>query len=158
MSGLNRLSAAAAARKLAAREITAEALLADCLERIAERESAVRAWTFLDTDGAMRRARALDAQGATGLLHGLPIAVKDLFDTFDMPSSYGSPIYANHRPAWDAACVAVARAAGAIVVGKTVTTEFATFHPRPTPHPRDLQPAPGGPASDTAAAVPDRTG
>jgi Asp-tRNA(Asn)/Glu-tRNA(Gln) amidotransferase A subunit family amidase len=155
MSGLNRLSATAAARKLAAREITAEALLVDCLERIAERESQVHAWTFLDTDAALRRARALDAQGGTGLLHGLPIAVKDLFDTFDMPTSYGSPIYAKHRPAWDAACVALARAAGAIVVGKTVTTEFATFHPGPTCNPRNLEHTPGGSSSGSAAAVAD---
>ena len=155
MSDLNRLSATAAARKLAAGEITAEALLADCLARIAEREPDVRAWTFLDPDAAMRRARALDSQGAAGLLHGLPIAVKDLFDTFDMPSSYGSPIYADHRPAWDAACVAVARAAGAIVVGKTVTTEFATFHPGPTRNPRNLQHTPGGSSSGSAAAVAD---
>jgi Asp-tRNA(Asn)/Glu-tRNA(Gln) amidotransferase A subunit family amidase len=155
MSGLNHLSATDAARKLAAREITAEALLADCLERIAEREADVHAWTFLDTDAAMRRARALDARGAAGLLHGLPIAVKDLFDTFDMPCSYGSPIYATHRPAWDAACVAVARAAGAIIVGKTVTTEFATFHPGPTRNPRDLQHTPGGSSSGSAAAVAD---
>jgi Asp-tRNA(Asn)/Glu-tRNA(Gln) amidotransferase A subunit family amidase len=155
MSGLNRLSATAAAHKLAAREITAEALLADCLERIAERESQVHAWTFLDTDAALRRARALDAQGPTGLLHGLPIAVKDLFDTFDMPTSYGSPIYADHRPAWDAACVALARAAGAVVVGKTVTTEFATFHPGPTCNPRNLEHTPGGSSSGSAAAVAD---
>src|SRR4029077_16975124 len=100
----------AAARKLAAREITAEALLADCLTRIAERDSSVRAWTCLDVEGAMRRARTLDAQGCAGLLHGLPLAVKDLFDTVDMPSSYGSPIYTGHRPVWDAACVALARA------------------------------------------------
>ncbi|MGH8316183.1 MAG: amidase family protein, partial [Steroidobacterales bacterium] len=106
MSELNRLSAMSAARKLAAREISAEALLADCLARIAEREQEVHAWTFLDTDAAMRRARALDARGSSGLLHGLPIAVKDLFDTVDMPSSYGSPIYAGNRPAWDAASVA----------------------------------------------------
>ena len=155
MSDLHRLSATAAARKLATREITAAALLADCLERIAEREPAVHAWTFVDADGAMRRARALDAQGPAGLLHGLPIAVKDLFDTFDMPSSYGSPIYASHRPAWDAACVAVARAAGAIVVGKTVTTEFATFHPGPTCNPRNLQHTPGGSSSGSAAAIAD---
>src|SRR2546425_8190140 len=135
MSGLNRLSATAAARKLAAREITAEALLADCLERIAEREADVHAWIFLDTDAAMRRARALDAQGTAGLLHGLPIAVKDLFDTFDMPCSYGSPIYANHRPAWDAACVAVARAAGARVIGETGTPGGATLHPPPPRNP-----------------------
>ena len=155
MSGLNRLSATSAARKLAAREITAEALLADCIERIAEREPDVRAWTFLDTDTAMQRARALDRQGASGLLHGLPIAVKDLFDTVDMPSCYGSPIYRDHRPAWDAACVALARAAGAIVVGKTVTTEFATFHPGPTGNPHNLKHTPGGSSSGSAAAVAD---
>jgi Asp-tRNA(Asn)/Glu-tRNA(Gln) amidotransferase A subunit family amidase len=155
VGSLNLLNATAAARKLATREITAVSLLEACLERIAERESAVHAWTFLDTDAAMQRARALDAQPSKGLLHGLPIAVKDLFDTFDMPSSYGSPIYANHRPAWDAACVALARAAGAIVVGKTVTTEFATFHPGPTRNPRNLQHTPGGSSSGSAAAVAD---
>ena len=155
MSGLNRLSATAAARKLATREITAVSLLEDCLERIAAREPVVHAWTFLDPDAAMRRARELDAQAPTGLLHGLPIAVKDLFDTCDMPSSYGSPIYANHRPAADAACVALARAAGAIVVGKTVTTEFATFHPGPTCNPHNPLHTPGGSSSGSAAAVAD---
>ena len=155
MSDLNRLSATTAARKLAAREITAEALLADCIARIHEREAQVRAFTFLDADGAMRRARELDAGPPRGLLHGLPIAVKDLFDTFDMPAAYGSPIYANHRPRSDAACVALARAAGAIVVGKTVTTEFATFHPGPTCNPHNLAHTPGGSSSGSAAAVAD---
>src|SRR5512133_1840507 len=98
MRGLNRLSATSAARKVATREITAEALLADCIDRIREREPDVRAWTHLDIDAAMRRARALDAQPPAGLLHGLPIAVKDLFDTVDMPAAYGSAIYAGHRP------------------------------------------------------------
>jgi Asp-tRNA(Asn)/Glu-tRNA(Gln) amidotransferase A subunit family amidase len=155
MSGLNRLNATSLARKLAAREITAAALLADCIERIHERESDVHAWTFLDIDGAMRRARELDAQSPGGLLRGLPIAVKDVFDTVDMPTSYGSPIYSNHRPAADAASVALARAAGAIVVGKTVTTEFATFHPGPTCNPRNLKHTPGGSSSGSAAAVAD---
>ena len=155
MSGLNRLTATAAARRLAAREITAEALVADCLARIAEREHEIHAWTFVDADAAMRRARELDAQASTGLLHGIPIAVKDLFDTCDMPSSYGSPIYANHRPAADAASVALARAAGAIVVGKTVTTEFATFHPGPTCNPHNPLHTPGGSSSGSAAAVAD---
>ena len=155
MGDLNRLSATAAARKLATREITAVSLLEDCLERISARESAVHAWTFLDPDAAMSRARELDAQTSTGLLHGLPIAVKDLFDTCDMPSSYGSPIYANHRPVADAACVALARAAGAIVVGKTVTTEFATFHPGPTCNPHNPLHTPGGSSSGSAAAVAD---
>lgn len=155
MGGLNRLSATAAARKLATREITAVSLLEDCLERISARESTIHAWTFVDPDAAMRRARELDAQASTGLLHGIPIAVKDLFDTCDMPSSYGSPIYANHRPAADAACVALARAASAIVVGKTVTTEFATFHPGPTCNPHNPRHTPGGSSSGSAAAVAD---
>jgi amidase len=152
---LNYLSATAAARKLARREITAESLLSDCLERIAAREGVVHAWACIDTDASLQRARALDAQGPAGLLHGLPIGVKDLFDTFDMPTTYGSPIYANHRAAADAACVALTRAAGGIVVGKTVTTEFATFHPGPTCNPRNVMHTPGGSSSGSAAAVAD---
>jgi len=155
MADLNRLTATEAARKLATREITAVALLTDCLERIREREPVIRAWTHIDVDGAMRRASALDAQATAGLLHGLPIGVKDLFDTFDMPTSYGSPIYANHRPAADASSVALARAAGGIVVGKTVTTEFATFHPGPTCNPHGPTHTPGGSSSGSAAAVAD---
>ena len=155
MANLNRLSATDAARKLATREITAQALLTDCIERIRGREPVVHAWTHLDYDGAMERARELDAMPVTGLLHGLPIAVKDLFDTFDMPTRSGSPIYEHHRPAGDAASVALARAAGAIVVGKTVTTEFATFHPGPTCNPHDPRHTPGGSSSGSAAAVAD---
>ncbi|HUH92027.1 MAG TPA: amidase [Casimicrobiaceae bacterium] len=155
MSRFNRLSAMAAARALAAREITAEKLLRHCLERIGERESVVHAWTFVDADGALRRARELDGQASLGPLHGLPIAVKDLIDTVDMPTAYGSPIYQGHRPASDASCVALAKAAGAIVVGKTVTTEFATFHPGPTCNPRNPEYTPGGSSSGSAAAVAD---
>ena len=155
MANLNRLTATEAARKLATREISARALLADCIERIRERDPAVHAWTFIDVDGATKRARQLDAQAVSGMLHGLPIAVKDLFDTFDMPTSYGSPIYARHRPVSDAASVATARTAGAVIVGKTVTTEFATFHPGPTCNPHDLRRTPGGSSSGSAAAVAD---
>ena len=155
MAKLNHLSATDAARKLATREITAQALLADCIERIRDRDPVVNAWTHMDVEAARERARRLDAQPAIGLLHGLPIAVKDLFDTFDMPTAYGSPIYARHRPASDAASVALARAAGAIVVGKTVTTEFATFHPGPTCNPHDTGHTPGGSSSGSAAAVAD---
>src|SRR5205823_2099577 len=155
VSRLNRLSATAMARQLATREISAVSLLRDCLERIAEREPTVHAWTVIDGDAAMERARMLDSQASTGLLHGVPIAVKDLLDTFDMPTCNGSPIYANHRPAADAACVALARAAGAVVVGKTVTTEFATFHPGPTCNPHNPLHTPGGSSSGSAAAVAD---
>jgi len=115
----------------------------------------VHAWTHLAADSALERARALDAVGATGLLHGLPIGVKDLLDTCDMPTSYGSPIYAGYRPIADASSVALARAAGAVVLGKTVTTEFATFHPGPTCNPRNPQHTPGGSSSGSAAAVAD---
>jgi Asp-tRNA(Asn)/Glu-tRNA(Gln) amidotransferase A subunit family amidase len=155
MSPLNRLTATSAARKLAARELSAEKLLRHCLERITERESTVHAWTYLDADAAVKRAQVLDAGAAKGLLHGLPIGVKDVFQTFDMPTACGSPIYDGHRPASDAACVALARAAGAIVVGKTVTTEFATFHPGPTCNPRNPAHTPGGSSSGSAAAVAD---
>jgi len=152
---LHRLSATQAAHRLASREITAEALVADCLERIAAREGEVRAWTHVDRDGALARARVLDRSAIGGPLHGLPIAVKHLFDTVDMPTAYGSPIYAGHRPAWDASSVALARGAGAIVLGKTVTTEFATFHPGPTRNPHNLAHTPGGSSSGSAAAVAD---
>lgn len=155
MGELNRLSATAAARKLALREISAVELVSDCLDRIAEREPTVRAWTCIDAEAALKRAREIDAGGSVGLLHGLPIAVKDVIDTCDMPTAYGSPIYAGHRPAADASSVALARAAGAIVVGKTVTTEFATFHPGATCNPRNPLHTPGGSSSGSAAAVAD---
>jgi Asp-tRNA(Asn)/Glu-tRNA(Gln) amidotransferase A subunit family amidase len=155
MAELNRLSATEAAVKLARREITAQALLADCIARIREREPAVHAFIHVDFDGAMARARALDAQPSDGLLHGLPIGVKDVFDTVDMPTEYGSAVYPGHRPASDAASVALARAAGAVVLGKTVTTEFATFHPGATRNPHDPSRTPGGSSSGSAAAVAD---
>jgi Asp-tRNA(Asn)/Glu-tRNA(Gln) amidotransferase A subunit family amidase len=87
------------------------------------------------------------------LLHGMTLGVKDIFDTADLPTEYGSPIYEGHRPAWDAACVALARAAGAVVIGKTVTTEFATMVPARTVHPLDPRRTPGGSSSGSAAAV-----
>lgn len=155
MTHLNRLTATQAARKLAAREITSEALVEDCLARIAERDSKVRAWTLVDADGARERARALDRSASAGPLHGLPIAVKDLFDTVGMDTTYGSPIYAGHRPAWDAVAVALARAAGGVILGKTVTTEFATFHPGATRNPHDFARTPGGSSSGSAAAIAD---
>jgi Asp-tRNA(Asn)/Glu-tRNA(Gln) amidotransferase A subunit family amidase len=110
---------------------------------------------LVDVNGALERARALDRGAIVGPLHGLPIGVKDLFDTVDMPTAYGSPIYTGHRPPWDAAAVAIARAAGAIVIGKTVTTEFATFHPGATRNPHNAAHTPGGSSSGSAAAVAD---
>src|SRR5688572_26869232 len=128
MKPLNRLGATEAVRLIAAREITAEALMRACLDRVEAREAQVQAWAFIDRDAALERARAADTQPRRGLLHGLPVGIKDLIDTADMPTAYGSPIYDGHLPAWDAPCVALARAAGGIVMGKTVTTEFAVMH------------------------------
>ncbi|RZT35546.1 amidase [Cupriavidus agavae] len=150
------LSAREMAARLGRRDLSAEAVVRASLERIAELDVRIHAWQHVDPDAAIARARALDAGKVTGALHGVPIGVKDLMDTADMPTTYGSPIYAGHRPTLDAAAVALARSAGAIVVGKTVTTEFATFQPGPTCNPRALANAPctpGGSSSGSAAAV-----
>jgi len=155
MKPLHTLGATEAARLIAAGTITSESLVKSCLERIEARETDVQAWAFIDPDAALRQARAADAQPARGLLHGLPIGVKDLIDTVDLPASYGSPIYSGHRPAWDAPSVALARAAGGIVLGKTVTTEFAVMHPNKTRNPHDIRHTPGGSSSGSAAAVAD---
>ena len=146
-------SARALARDIAAGRISAEAAMRGCLDRIAAREAAVGAWQHLDPEAALAAARRADGEAPRGPLHGVPIGVKDLFDTADMPTGYGSPIYDGHRPAADAACVALARAAGAIVVGKTVTTEFACFTPGKTANPHHPHHTPGGSSSGSAAAV-----
>jgi Asp-tRNA(Asn)/Glu-tRNA(Gln) amidotransferase A subunit family amidase len=118
--------------------------LAEALSRIAVRESVVRAFTSL--------AEAHPAP-CPGPLHGMPVAVKDVFDTADLPTAYGSPIWAGHQPRADAAAVALARAAGAVILGKTVTTEFASYTPGPTTNPHDPTRTPGGSSSGSAAAV-----
>ena len=159
MGALNTLSAVEAARQIAAKKITSEALVRDCLDRIAARESDVEAWAYIDAEAALAQARAADALLGTGtsrgLLHGVPVGIKDLIDTVDMPATYGSPIYTGHRPAWDAPCVALTRAAGGIVMGKTVTTEFAVMQPNKTRNPHNTGHTPGGSSSGSAAAVAD---
>jgi len=155
MNPLNELSAVEAASRIERGELTSEALLRACLDRISARETVVGAWQHLDAEGALVRARTLDRGPRRGLLHGLPIAVKDLVDTADMPTEYGSPIYAGHRPVADASCVAMARRAGAVVVGKSVTTEIANYTPGKTANPRNPAHTPGGSSSGTAAAVAD---
>ncbi len=149
------LSAREAARRIAEGRLSAEALVAALLDRIALRESAVEAWEYLDRGKALEAARRRDREPRRGALHGVPIAVKDLIDTSDMPTAYGSPIYRGHRPVADASCVALAREAGAIVLGKTVTTEFATFFPGKTKNPHNPGHTPGGSSSGSAAAVAD---
>src|SRR5260370_841723 len=131
------LSAREAAQEIAAGRLSSETLVAACLDRIAAREKVVGAWHYLDREAAPAAARQRDASSPSGPLHGVPIAVKDLIDTSDMPTGYGSPIYEGHRPTADAACVALARGAGAVVLGKTVTTEFACLTPGQTANPKN---------------------
>lgn len=132
-------------------------MMLDCLAKIAERDPDVLAWQHLDAQTALTNARLLDTEAnRKGALQGVPMGVKDLMDTADMPSEYGSPIYAGHRPAVDAAVVAKARSLGAVFPGKTVTTEFATFQPGKTRNPRSpagTSHTPGGSSSGSAAAV-----
>ena len=150
---LTRLTASVAARLLQSRELSAQTLLGAYLECIEAREPQVLAWRHRDAASAMEQARQLDRGPLRGPLHGLPLGVKDLFDTQDFPTGYGSPIYQSHQPVNDAAAVALCRDAGAIVVGKTVTTEFATFTPGPTRNPHNPAHTPGGSSSGSAAAV-----
>lgn len=152
---LHGLGAWEAARLMQRRELGAAQLMRSCLDRIAEREGDVHAFAHLDPDAAMAQARALDSGPWRGPLHGLPLGVKDLIDSADMPTAYGSPIYSGCRPAADAAALALCREAGALVPGKTVSTEFAYFHPGPTRNPRGLGHTPGGSSSGSAAAVAD---
>jgi Asp-tRNA(Asn)/Glu-tRNA(Gln) amidotransferase A subunit family amidase len=152
---LNELSAAEIAGRIAAREITAEEVVGDCLARIEAREAAIHAFAHVDPELALRQARELDGGPVRGALHGVPIGIKDVIDTADQPTQMGSPIYRDHRPACDAACVALLRAAGAIILGKTVTTEFAGMTAGPTVNPHNPAHTPGGSSSGSAAAVAD---
>jgi amidase len=150
---LNRLSARELARMLAARDVTAEAVTHSFLDAVHEHEAQVRAFAWLDAARALDTARELDRLEWRGALHGLPVAVKDNIDTADVPTEYGSAIFVGHVPQADAACVAALRAAGAFVLGKTVTAELANFTPGPTRNPRGLEHTPGGSSSGSAAAV-----
>jgi Asp-tRNA(Asn)/Glu-tRNA(Gln) amidotransferase A subunit family amidase len=152
---LNQLSCTEIAHGIAAGKFTAEAVTRDCLNRIAAREPALHAWAAIDRDHALQQARALDRGPNRGALHGVPIGVKDVIDTFDFPTQMGSPIYEGYRTFGDAACVAVARAAGAVILGKTVTAEFAGMSPGPTTNPHNPAHTPGGSSSGSAAAVAD---
>ena len=135
--------------------LTAEAVVASCLERIAEREPVVRAWAFLAGEAARAQARAFDKAGKKTLLGGVPFGIKDIFDAAGMPATYGSPIYTGWWPASDASAAALPKAAGGILLGKTVTTEFANRQPGPTSNPHDPAFSPGGSSSGSAAAVAD---
>jgi Asp-tRNA(Asn)/Glu-tRNA(Gln) amidotransferase A subunit family amidase len=144
---LNELGAAQAARLIETKEATTEALVSACLERIDERDDVVRAWAFINRKDAIAGARELDRMPRRSRLHGVPFGIKDIIDTQDLPTEYGSPVYRGHRPRADAACVALLKAAGCLILGKTITTEFAQNHPSQTRNPRNPAHTPGGSSS-----------
>lgn len=152
---LERLSASAALRAIRCGDLDSEALVAACLARIDQRDPEVEAWAYLDPERALDEARRLDLQPRTGVLHGLPIGVKDVIDVAGQPTGCGSPIHNGAIARVDAACVALARAAGAVILGKTHTAEFANTAPPPTRNPHALSHSPGGSSSGSAAAVAD---
>jgi Asp-tRNA(Asn)/Glu-tRNA(Gln) amidotransferase A subunit family amidase len=151
----HRLSATEIVWRIEGGKLTAETVVASCLERIAEREPVVRAWAYLDREAAQAQARAFDRAGRRMPLGGVPFGLKDIFDAAGMPAGYGSRIYTGWRPPWDASAAALPKAAGGILLGKTVTTEFANRFPGPTANPRDPAFTPGGSSSGSAAAVAD---
>jgi Asp-tRNA(Asn)/Glu-tRNA(Gln) amidotransferase A subunit family amidase len=157
--GLNELSAHTIVSAIRDRRLTAISVMEACLERIAAREPQVKAWSFLDADVARERARLADECQAAGFplgpLHGLPVGVKDVFDTSNMPSEYGSGSMRGRRPTEDADAVSVLHRAGALIVGKTSTSEFGMYHPSPTHNPLDLSRSPGVSSAGSAAAVVD---
>ena len=154
---LHALSAVEAARLIREGVISSEELIEACLVRIREVDPDVQAWAFLDPDHALGQARAADAwrlEGRpVGPLHGVPVGVKDIIDTADMPTENGSVLHAGRQPGRDATVVAMLRAAGAVIMGKTVTTEFATYAPGKTRNPHNPAHTPGGSSSGSAAAV-----
>jgi Asp-tRNA(Asn)/Glu-tRNA(Gln) amidotransferase A subunit family amidase len=157
ISHLHHLGASEATRAIAAGQISSEQLVQACLARIREVEPAVQAWQFLDEAHALAQARARDADHAEGRpcgpLHGVPVGVKDIIDTADMPTEDGTPLHAGRTPDRDATVVAMLRAAGAVIMGKTVTTECATYTPGKTRNPHNPGHTPGGSSSGSAAAV-----
>jgi Asp-tRNA(Asn)/Glu-tRNA(Gln) amidotransferase A subunit family amidase len=156
-SQLSWLSATDAARAVRDGAVSSEQLVEACLARIREAEPQVQAWHFLDPEHALAQARALDEQrragGPVGPLHGVPVGIKDIIDTTDMPTEDGTPLHAGRRPDDDATVVALLRQAGAVIMGKTVTTECAYFHPGKTRNPHNPAHTPGGSSSGSAAAV-----
>ena len=154
------LSATAVASGIRDGEFSAEDVTRSCLDRIGARESDVGAWVNLDPDHALDQARAADERQRAGTrlgpLHGVPVGVKDIFDTTDFPTEWGSPICFGRQPIEDSAVVNRLRSAGAVILGKTVTSEFAAWRPGPTRNPHDLTRTPGGSSSGSAAAVADK--
>jgi Asp-tRNA(Asn)/Glu-tRNA(Gln) amidotransferase A subunit family amidase len=156
---LNLLGATDIASGIRRGDFCAREVVESCLARVLERESTLQAFAYLDAEAALRRARLADAWQAEGLplgpLHGVPIGIKDVFDTADMPSEYGSPMYRGRRPARDAAVVALLRQAGALIIGKTTTSELGMYHQSAARNPHDPSRSAGVSSSGSAVAVAD---
>ena len=150
------MTALEAAGAIRAGQLSSLELVEACLARIAEREDVVGAWQCVDADGAREAAARCDRQAPRGALHGVPVGIKDIIDTETLPTERGSAVFKDRRPSRDATCVDLLRQAGAIVLGKTVTTEVAYFHPGKTVNPHRPAHTPGGSSSGSAAAVADR--
>ena len=157
MMNLFEISAAQAAAAIQSGEITSEELVQACLDQVTALEDTVGAWAHLDSEYALEQARAADLHRRSGMslgpLHGVPVGVKDIFDTRDMPTEDGTMLHAGRTPAFDASAVALLREAGAVIMGKTVTTELAVYAPGKTRNPHDPARTPGGSSSGSAAAV-----
>ncbi len=155
--GLNMMNAVLAAAAIRAEKITSEELVRACLDCIDEMEDTVCAWTYLDPDDALRQAREADQALKTGKymgpLHGIPVGIKDIFDTADMPTENGTILHKGRQPTEDATAVSLLRRTGAVIMGKTVTTEMAVYAPGKTKNPHDPERTPGGSSSGSAAAV-----
>ena len=151
------MDASEAAQRIRDGVLTSEELVQDCLERIRALEPKVQAWQFLDEEHALAQARACDERKRSGEpvgpLHGVPVGVKDIIDTADMPTENGTALHEGRTPRDDAAVVRMLRAAGAVILGKTVTTECAYFNPGKTRNPHNPEHTPGGSSSGSAAAV-----
>ncbi len=154
---LNQVSAMQAAAAIRNGEMTSEELVSACLRAIEAMDPTIGAWAYLDPEHALSQAREADRQRHKGMplgpLHGVPVGIKDIFDTKDMPTEDGTPLHAGRTPAYDATAVARLREAGAVIMGKTVTTELAVYAPGKTRNPHDSERTPGGSSSGSAAAV-----
>ncbi len=155
MSRPNELSVSTLSRMISEGSTSSTEIVQACLARIAEREDTVGAWQYLNPDQALAQAAERDATPSRSPLHGIPVGLKDVIETADMPTTYGSPIYQDHMPSEDALITQRLRAAGAVVLGKTVTTQFAHRTPGKTANPRNPAHTPGGSSSGSAAATAD---
>jgi Asp-tRNA(Asn)/Glu-tRNA(Gln) amidotransferase A subunit family amidase len=155
IDNLNTLNATEALAAIKSAKFSCGELAESCLSRISLRDDSVRAWEHLESAHVLAQARAVDEKDTDLALRGIPIGIKDIIDTNDLPTAHGSPIYAGHRPGKNAECIELLQAAGAIIMGKTVTTEFAYMAPGKTRNPHNIEHTPGGSSSGSAAAVAD---